>query len=461
MKKTKINSERVLFVLLGSDEMRYPYETALQSVCSKVVWFNSMPSLIQAGTETSPIAVVVDLDSIPKPLVANLEQLRAAFPQSDLVAQSSADSAQIALQCLRSGFTDFLLKPISPEELCWSLRKSLQRAEVFQKLEDPQAKLVRAVTQISSCNTPTLVRLNTLEILQTLLKGQGAAWLEPDRKAKKQVRVLCSVPRNASAKKILAKIPPKSMWHAKSEPFVSVSKTEKTRKLTLPCNDSTYGFAVIWGIPEKLTNKQIRDAKILYDHSEICLLNLSKFEELKQQTFVDDLTGLYNSRYLKFAITNAVAKCRAPGHAFSVLFIDVDHFKSVNDHHGHLVGSEFLVAIAKTIRNTVRQIDPVFRYGGDEFVVILQGSPTQEAKEVAERIRKHVERRVFVFGKQRVQTTVSIGVATYPTHASDQETLLKLADEAMYSAKKTSRNTVHLALGVDEKTPARRTAVAR
>ncbi|MEZ4749567.1 MAG: GGDEF domain-containing protein [Bdellovibrionota bacterium] len=156
---------------------------------------------------------------------------------------------------------------------------------------------------------------------------------------------------------------------------------------------------------------------------------------LKQQTFVDDLTGLYNSRFLKFAITNAIMKCRDPNQSFSILFIDVDHFKQVNDKYGHVIGSEFLVAIGKTIKNAVRGIDPAFRYGGDEFVVILHNSDTEGARVIAERIRKNIERRVFIIQDQKLSTTVSIGIATYPIHAAERETLLQLADEAMYSAK--------------------------
>src|SRR5690606_4744196 len=104
-------------------------------------------------------------------------------------------------------------------------------------------------------------------------------------------------------------------------------------------------------------------------------------------------SGLFNARYLKFCLPRHVEKSRTSGTPFSVLFIDVDHFKSINDSHGHLVGSDFLVAIARTIKHTVRGADPVFRYGGDEFVVILESMAAEGATEIAERIRRHVERR--------------------------------------------------------------------
>jgi diguanylate cyclase (GGDEF)-like protein len=114
-----------------------------------------------------------------------------------------------------------------------------------------------------------------------------------------------------------------------------------------------------------------------------------------------------------------------------------------------LIGSEFLIAIGKTIKNSVRNIDPVFRYGGDEFVVILQDTPLEGATEIAERLRKHIERRLFIIKGQKLQTTVSIGVAVYPEHANEREALLRLADEAMYQAKRRTRNAVSLAFGAE------------
>lgn len=216
----------------------------------------------------------------------------------------------------------------------------------------------------------------------------------------------------------------------------------------MPCQSYPKGSILLWGV-DKSELGHLSMAKLIQEHGDLCLLNLQKFEELKQQTFVDDLTGLYNSRFLKFAITNAIMKCRDPSQSFSILFIDVDHFKQVNDKHGHVIGSEFLVAIGKTIKNAVRGIDPAFRYGGDEFVVILHNSDTEGARVIAERIRKNIERRVFIIQDQKLSTTVSIGLATYPIHAAERETLLQLADEAMYSAKKSTRNAVHLALGLE------------
>lgn len=452
MKNELIPGSQNLFILQETDEMRHPYETALKSALSretKLVWFPSFDDLMASNARIEPMALIIDLDCLTQPIEGQIEHLRAQFPTSDLIALSSSDSSQLALQCIRSGFVDYLLKPASPEELAYSLKKSQQRREFIQKMEDPTINVVRAVTQISSCTTPTLARLYTLENLLLLLKGTGAAWVHMDARSRDRTKYICTVPRKLENSQINKIIPFKNIDFAHPRAIIVNEVDVKGRRLLLPCRNFPEGAIFVWGIERPIGTRTLASASLLLEHSEISLLNIQKFDEVKQQTFIDDLTGLYNSRYLKYALTNSILRCRQPNQRFSVLFIDVDHFKTINDKYTHLIGSEFLVTIGKTIKNAVRRIDPVFRYGGDEFVVILNDTGIEGALEIAERIRKNIERRIFVIRDQRIQTTVSIGIATYRDHAQDRDTLLKLADEAMYVAKRETRNAVHLAFGVE------------
>lgn len=446
MKKIRSESpRRSILILQETDEMRHPYESSLGFLMSELVWVTSFADLITTGAKLEPFAVIVDLDCIEQPIDQQIEQIRATFPTSELLALSSSDSSQMALQCIRSGFSDFLLKPASPEELVWSLRKSQQRRDLYQRLTDPQTDMARAISQISSCTTPTLVRLYALEYLQHYLQGEGAVWLKLEPRGPEYSRILSAVPKRADLSQLLFDFPFERLDFTKTEPTVFKAKESGKRKVVLPGKDFPESAIFVWGVKRRITKQALSVAHLLLEHSELSLLNIQKFEEIKHQTFVDDLTGLYNSRYLKYALTNSILRCKEPGQSFSVLFIDVDHFKSINDKHTHLVGSDFLIAIGKTVKNAVRRIDPVFRYGGDEFVVILNDTGIEGAKEIAERIRKNIERRLFVIRDQRIQTTVSIGIAAYPDHAADRDSLLQMADEAMYSAKKKTRNAVHLA----------------
>jgi len=430
-------------ILQPQDELREPCEKTFSSLGITIDWFTSLEDLLGSPPD-DPSVVLIDLDCLRDSLRSKLQQIRFAFPNSDRIALSGSDSSQLALDCIRSGFTDFLLKPSSPEEIAWSVRRCQQRQEMMQRYEeeDPQNDFARSVNQISAASSPTLVRLYTLEFLQGVLHCEGASWINLVQRTAPEILLVS--PKRFNEKNALDELPeklPKNLVH----PLIRKGESESLT-LLLPCQDYPAGAILLWGIRSPLTTKILNNCKLLLEHADLCLLNLQKMEDLKQQTFIDDLTGLYNSRFLKYAVTVAIQKCRDPSSRFSVLFIDVDHFKKVNDTNNHLVGSEFLIAIGRTIRNAIRGVDPVFRYGGDEFVVLLNETGTEEAKEIAERIRKNIERRIFVIQGCRLRTTVSIGVATYPIHAKERETLLKMADEAMFSVKKASRNAVHLAL---------------
>lgn len=167
---------------------------------------------------------------------------------------------------------------------------------------------------------------------------------------------------------------------------------------------------------------------------------------LSELVYHDDLTGLFNTRYLKHVLEREVDKAKKTNQTFGVLFIDVDHFKKVNDLYGHLMGSKLLGEMGEVIRKNVRERDIVFRYGGDEFIAILSGCSLETAKGVAERVRESVEHHVFL-GDTRSQTTctVSIGVAIFPDNVEHRDDVLEAADQAMYASKRLSRNRVTIA----------------
>ncbi len=171
----------------------------------------------------------------------------------------------------------------------------------------------------------------------------------------------------------------------------------------------------------------------------------SKFQDARRLTYVDDVTGLWNQRYLNLILDQEVARAERGGGEFSVLFMDIDYFKKVNDSGGHLLGSSILVALGDMLSKSVRKTDFAFRYGGDEFVCVLSGTGTEKAWLVAERIRDTISKTTFHAEGKAVNLTVSIGVATFPTHAQTARKLLQIADDAMYDGKRKSRNIVYLA----------------
>lgn len=169
----------------------------------------------------------------------------------------------------------------------------------------------------------------------------------------------------------------------------------------------------------------------------------SRFSETQSLLHMDDLTGLYNHRYLEQAIEQEIKRSQRYDSSFCLLFIDLDDFKPINDQFGHLAGSQVLREVAQILKATVRDVDLVFRFGGDEFVVLLIESESRGGYRTAERIRERIQQTPFTVAHgNTAHVTASIGVAAFPEHGQEKDKLLALADECMYESKRNGKNRV-------------------
>jgi diguanylate cyclase (GGDEF)-like protein len=179
------------------------------------------------------------------------------------------------------------------------------------------------------------------------------------------------------------------------------------------------------------------------DYSAIALENAIHVQRIHELTITDDCTDLYNVRHLNFVLDTEIYRSNRYQYEFSLIFIDLDHFKEVNDTHGHLVGSKLLREMAELIRGSLRLIDYAFRYGGDEFVILLPQTGKEAANVVARRLHERVNEKKFMAEEGlNLHLTPSIGLATYPVDATTKAEMIRLADEAMYLVKNTSRNNI-------------------
>jgi diguanylate cyclase (GGDEF)-like protein len=186
--------------------------------------------------------------------------------------------------------------------------------------------------------------------------------------------------------------------------------------------------------------------EVLTNPLSVAIRTAGKFESAERLTVTDDLTKLYNYRYLMQYLESEVKRCLRYKKKVSLLFIDIDGFKRINDTFGHLVGSQALAEMGQELRRIVREKDVVARYGGDEFVIVLPETPLNVAMAIAERIRKKVEECEFIAHNLSIRLTVSLGVANCPKHTLTAEGLIKKADAAMYRAKELSRNSIKVAV---------------
>ena len=185
-----------------------------------------------------------------------------------------------------------------------------------------------------------------------------------------------------------------------------------------------------------------------FEGPTVALDNALRLRRAEALSVTDDLTQLYNSRYLNQVLRRETKRASRSGRPLSLLFVDLDGFKNVNDNHGHLAGSRGLVEAAEVIRRSARETDVIARFGGDEFALVLPDTGAEGAEAVGERVRERIAAHRFLEGLGlAIHLTVSIGVATLPDVAASVEELVHAADAAMYRVKESGKNGVYVARG--------------
>ncbi|MDD5166317.1 MAG: GGDEF domain-containing protein [Candidatus Omnitrophica bacterium] len=206
--------------------------------------------------------------------------------------------------------------------------------------------------------------------------------------------------------------------------------------LPLSIDKTHFGYLVTSRIKEEEKDK-------FHILSQQFLLGIKRallYQKVQELTVRDGLTGVFSRRYLLERLNEELERSKKFKYNFSFLMVDVDHFKDFNDRYGHLVGDAILKEIAGVIKEGIRQIDLVGRYGGEEFSIILAETDKDEAGFIAERIRQAVENRVIKVYDENLKVTISIGISVFPGNADNVLTLIDTADCALYRAKQTGRN---------------------
>ncbi|MEW5979192.1 MAG: sensor domain-containing diguanylate cyclase [Acidobacteriota bacterium] len=181
----------------------------------------------------------------------------------------------------------------------------------------------------------------------------------------------------------------------------------------------------------------------LADYAAIAIENAMYVKRIQELTITDDCTNLYNSRYFNYMLDAELSRSKRYNYHFALVFFDLDRFKMVNDTHGHLCGSRMLREIGDLIKAHLRDIDTAYRYGGDEFIILLPQTNKENAVLVARRLCTLLSRTsIRIEDGLTINVTASFGVACFPTDATTKVELVRLADQAMYRVKNRTRNDV-------------------
>lgn len=194
--------------------------------------------------------------------------------------------------------------------------------------------------------------------------------------------------------------------------------------------------------PDAFNSHKSRILTILCNQAAVSLENSSMMSRMEQLAITDGMTGLYNHRYFQEALDREMERADRLKQPLTLLLLDIDHFKKINDTCGHPAGDYILKGLAGMFKETARKVDILSRYGGEEFAALLPGIDLKNARKTAERWRKKVQSTTFKRDKQSFSITISIGLATFPDDASNKKEFIEKADRALYLAKETGRNQV-------------------
>lgn len=209
------------------------------------------------------------------------------------------------------------------------------------------------------------------------------------------------------------------------------------------------GVLIVDNIVNKkpITNEEIDSAIPLANQAAIAIEHANLYKKVKDMALRDGLTGLLNQRALESTLEQAFSSTKVINEPLSVIIFDIDFFKQYNDTNGHLLGNEVLIKLSSTVENTIREKDLAFRFGGEEFLVLLQNTTTDKAYYIAERIRSNIEKTIFPNGNNQPLGALTISLGVCSTEDGEFETkndLINAADKALYLAKKSGKNKVML-----------------
>lgn len=392
-----------------------------------------------------------------------LEQVRRRFPETDFIVITAHASIESAVEALRMGAADYLQKPLQPEHFRAVIDRNLSHRRLLMENE----RLRVALRTAESCRTLLRcldageVYAVTLDLILHSLDCErglavfrrtgrpgtdGVAFRGFDEAEARALRGVLIDEKSPLQLDVFTDVQVGS-GGVLDEMFREAG-VQAGRALTVPLRGREAEAGVVWILEGErpIGGLDFEQATVIADQANLALCNSERFFRAKERAFIDDVTEIYNARYLLQATEREVQRAERFSKQLSVLFLDLDRFKRVNDENGHLVGSRVLRRLSEVFKECIRQVDTLARYGGDEFTILLVDTGHEGALVVAERIRKAVGETIFEGAQGApVRLTISIGVATYPDHSTERDGLLDLSDKAMYLAKSRGRNCVNSA----------------
>jgi diguanylate cyclase (GGDEF)-like protein len=390
-----------------------------------------------------------------------LSRVKQKDPAIEVIMVTGHANMETAIFALKNGARDYLVKPINHDEFKHTVALCIEQRRLLD--ENQELKVLVNLFQVSQtiANCLDLDRLNAL-VIDALAKEAGVSrglgyYVDgTDNLVLKELRGFAETPGQTLADALLTRINLKEEKTITSvlldglalpaiEPDGESADLREAMLLFVRSKAGMFGLIILLNDPGREFPDGInyKSLHFLLDQSSLAYENAAHYTTARNLLYIDELTGLFNYRYLEVALERELKRAERYGSNLSVIFLDLDDFKRINDEHGHLIGSKVLREVGKLLKKSVREVDTVIRYGGDEYTVILIETGRTVATTVAERIRRSVESHAFLSNEGfNINITASLGFACFPDDTKSKVELLEFADQAMYRGKANGKNIV-------------------
>jgi diguanylate cyclase (GGDEF)-like protein len=415
-----------------------------------------------------------------------MSRLKREYRASQVILALSEVDLDSFLQGATSEIDDYIILPAVQKSLLFALEKAVDRKDQFENLLRTTTELDKTTKELSyfikvgKALTSTLDTGSIMNIIMEktneLVKAEAGSVLLLDDDTNELYFELTEGEMKEDIKRFRLKVGEGiAGWVAEhGEPIIVENVATDPRfchRIDDSLNFQTRSILCvplrskgkILGVLELINRmdgkpfgqKDLDLVMTLVDQASIAIENSLLYNRATELAITDGLTQLYNFRYLHQSLEVEISRANRYGTEVSLIFLDLDYFKKINDHHGHLVGSQVLVDVGNILLRSLRPMDVVCRYGGDEFIVVLPETGPESAFGTAERIRKTMEEYTFQTDNgESFHLTASFGIASYPNHVKDKNELIQLADQSMYRVKDATRNAVFM-IGKENTSPVR------
>lgn len=392
-----------------------------------------------------------------------LSRVKEHDPSMDVIMVTGNANLESAIFALKHGARDYLVKPVNADEFLHAVSQCLEQRRLLDENHELKSMLHLYQTSQTIAGCLEIERIFHL-LLDAIAREAGAnrgfGLFNTDHGLElKEVKGLTQDVAGFFCKAVLEEL---SLTAAGNNTamnricfgdFTSASEAVQEAGINEAClfflrdRSGLHGIVVIFNdCGQSLADFSAGKKNIyfLLEQSLRAFENAKNYSMARNMLFIDDLSGLFNHRYLEVALERELKRIERYASQLAVLFLDMDSFKQVNDRHGHFVGSRVLREMGALLKRSVRDLDVVIRYGGDEYTIILVETGPEAAQLVAERIRAMVASHAFLADEGlNISLTCSIGYSCCPEDTLSKQELLEMADNAMYVSKNSGKNCVN------------------